>query len=351
MRNTHNLVRASLCAVLFSFILAAGTAMGGDVVSTQTGDWDAGATWGGTAPTAGDDVFVASGHTVTIYGAGTTNINSLSVSGTLEHAANASTEANKVNLDIANDCTVATGGAIDVSYKGYAQAQGPGANTGERGGAGHGGEGGFGWNANTTRSDTYGSVTNPVRCGSGARYQIGGGVVILTVGGALTNNGTITANGEGEATTELTGGGSGGSVNITAGTIAGVGIISADGGEGETGNAGGGGGGGRVAIRLTQGGATFGSFTVANISAIGGDSGSASNGDPSSGGTVYLETQAQGSGGGTVTINHFEASLARTHVPAEIDGVLDELDGAMVILTNWGRAASTTNAGIGDLLI
>ena len=140
-------------------------------------------------------------------------------------------------------------------------------------------------------------------------------------------------------------------MNLTAGTLSGTGVIRANGGDAEYFNAGGGGGGGRVAVRLTQSGATFASFAVGNISARGGDSAASSGANPSAAGTVYLETQAQSGGGGTVTINHFEASDARTHIPAFTNGVLDELEGAMVIATNWGRAGSTTNAGIGDLLI
>jgi len=284
---------ARFCALSVSLALLAGPAMAGNVVSQGSGYWTNAATWDPGVPGGADDVFVAAGHTVTNDGLDTIHISSLSVSGALTHAANDSTEANKLILDISNNCTVVSGGAIDVSYKGYAAGQGPGKNTGERGGAGHGGQGGFGHNAYTTRSATYGSVTNPVNLGSGAASQIGGGAIILTIGGALTVDGMINANGEGEPVEELTGGGSGGSVYIGTATISGSGTISANGGEGESGNAGGGGGGGRVAVHLAQGGATFASFTIANITAHGGASGTQSNGDPSAAGTVYLKTQAQ----------------------------------------------------------
>jgi hypothetical protein len=281
---------------------------------------------------------------------------SLTVSGHADIRTNArlthtaGNETVQLAMTVVSNLTIDAGGAIDVSDKGFAAGQGPGSNGG-RGGASHGGEGGFGFQAITTHPDTYGSVINPVRAGSGAGSQIGGGVVILTVGGALANNGTIAANGEGMATLDTTGGGSGGSVNITAGTLVGSGVVSANGGEGESGNAGGGGGGGRVSVHLSQGGATFAAFAVANITAFGGVSGTSAGGDPSAAGTVYLETQAQGSGKGTVTINTTVNGDARTPLPPVIDASLGELSDATVILTNQASVLSTTNVTIGDILI
>ena len=285
---------ALCCALVFSLALVAGTAMAENVTSQGDGYWTNPLTWDPGVPGGADDVFIASGDTVTIDGLDTIHINSLTVTGTLTHVTNNTTEADKIILDITNSCTVVSGGAIDVSYKGYAQGQGPGKNDG-RGAAGHGGEGGLGFQA-SDQGPVYGSITNPVNCGSGAKYQKGGGVVILAIGGALTNNGTIAANGEGLVSEGVTGGGSGGSVNIAAKTIAGNGLITANGGVGEYLNAGGGGGGGRVAIRLTQSGATFDSYAITNISALGGDGGPNQTGEDGAAGTVYLKTQDQAYG-------------------------------------------------------
>jgi hypothetical protein len=66
------------------------------------------------------------------------------------------------------------------------------------------------------------------------------------VGGTLTLNGSLTAEGN-AALQDDGGGGSGGSVWLTAGALAGSGAIMADGGAGEL-YGGGGGGGGRIAI-------------------------------------------------------------------------------------------------------
>ena len=76
--------------------------------------------------------------------------------------------------------------------------------------------------------------------------------VKLTVGGTLTLDGVIRANGthgSGGGYLGGTGGGSGGSVYLTASTLAGTGTISANGGNGAGSTyAGGGGAGGRIAI-------------------------------------------------------------------------------------------------------
>ena len=90
------------------------------------------------------------------------------------------------------------------------------------------------------------------------------GVLRLTVLGTLTVDGTIRVDGlDGGTTTGYGGGGSGGSIWITCGTLAGAGLITANGGSGHPG-AGGGGGGGRIAVY-------FGASTlpVANIQAYG----------------------------------------------------------------------------------
>jgi hypothetical protein len=306
--------------------------------SAASGDWHVGATWvGGTAPTAGDDANILNTHVVTVNEILTTySVDNLTVQngGVLTHTANGSTEQYKILFSIAENLTVESGGAIDVSELGYAANQGPGESDG-RAGASHGGEGGFGFQATTTHPDTYGSINNPINLGSGSASHIGGGAIVITVGGALTNNGTISATGASSAPVS-NGGGSGGSVNIETATIAGNGTIDADGGEGESGNAGGGGGGGRVSIRLTGGGADFSSVTLANITAVGGPSGPSSGGDHSAAGTVHLKTAAQTYG-----------DLIIRGIDVNGDAVTPLRDGTFqfdsITVTNFGTLAVTTN--------
>jgi hypothetical protein len=164
-------------------------------------------------------------------------------------------------FNLTGNLTINPGGVISANFRGYAAQSGTGAGipSSDGSGAGYGGLGGRG-NYSTTVGTTYGSLTNPINIGSGGGYSgggTGGGALKLVVGGTLTNNGTISANGANA--TGNGGGGSGGSiwldVGITntgnAGVFTGTGSITGTGGNGSTGGGstnGGGGGGGRIAI-------------------------------------------------------------------------------------------------------
>ena len=90
---------------------------------------------------------------------------------------------------------------------------------------------------------TLGASTRTITIGADGTYTLG---VITSTGGGLTVNGSISADGGGGGGVNASGA-SGGSVNITAGTMAGTGTISANGGGGTTDASRGAGGGGRVA--------------------------------------------------------------------------------------------------------
>lgn len=141
-------------------------------------------------------------------------------------------------------------------------------------GGSHGGQGGIS-GAITTAGDTHGSFSQPTDLGcsgafgSGAQYALaGGGAIRLNATGTLTVNGTIVANG---VSTTNGSAGSGGSIFIQAGTLAGTtGTIQARGGHGTTGGTSG--GGGRIAIYY---GAASGQFAypgsmITNVTAEGG---------------------------------------------------------------------------------
>ena len=328
---------ARYCAFLLSLALLAVTATAGSVISTQSGNWHDPLTWGSTAVTAADDVFVASGHTVTIYGNGVTNINSLSVSGILQHADNSTTEANKIVLDIANDCTIAAGGKINATGRGYENNQGPGRPLGgSYVGGSHGGLGGLAYGGADEAGLPYGSVIAPTNLGSGGVSDAsaeGGGAVRLDVGGSCTVNGTINADGLGGSVAA----GAGGSVYITAGTFGGSGAISVDGpygGHGDTG----GGGGGRIAVVLTSG-STFGSVTMTAKGFQNGNSGYASAG------TIFTKTASQNYGtlkvdGDGVAQYRGDNKNQSTQLPS---GMTLQLDS--IVVTNggdlWIPASST----------
>ena len=111
----------------------------------------------------------------------------------------------------------------------------------------------------------------------------GGGAIRLNVTGMLVLDGRISADG-GLALAEGSGGGAGGSVWLTVGTLTGAGTISANGGMGSGFGlyGGGGGGGGRIAVQ-------YGMDLFFGVTSARGGSGSAWGGA----GTIYTKANSQ----------------------------------------------------------
>ena len=206
---------------------------------------------------------------------------------TLTHSENGSTKDNWLELTVAGDVLVASGGAIDVSEKGFSGAnKGPGAPSANRGSS-YGGRG-YPQDNNPTPS-CYGSICCPDQLGSSGNWSgPGGGAVKLTVGGTLSVNGSLKANG-GSPQTTGTGhyDGTGGSIWLTARRMEGEGLIQARNKAYEA-------AGGRIALYLTGEGETFETLTGAV------DAKSVSS---SSGGTVYYQLAGQEPGTGRIVIS------------------------------------------------
>jgi hypothetical protein len=198
-----------------------------------------------------------------------------------------------LSIVVLGDALVETNAAISADGLGYVVGNpGPGAGevaTNSAGsGGGYGGAGGESAGG-AAGGATYGSPQQPTFFGSEGGVVFagdldlsdGGGVVNLDVGGTLTVNGTVSADGN-AGLFPGAGGGSGGSVWLTVGTLAGQGVMSADGGAGQ-GRVGGGGGGGRLAIYSRTN--TFSGDTM-----VDGGAGFA-NGQA---GTVYIATNGSG---------------------------------------------------------
>ncbi len=163
--------------------------------------------------------------------------------------------------------TVAKGGRIDATARGFIRrfpyddvnGSGPGAGVQNSGGS-HGGRsrgGNTGYTAMDWGTPVYGIATNPITAGSAGGkhsptlYQpgnVGGGCVRIETSGDITVDGVVTTDG-GAGGGLYDGGGSGGSVNLGCRALRGAGgVISANGGSGPS-MYGAGGGGGRIAVR------------------------------------------------------------------------------------------------------
>jgi hypothetical protein len=151
------------------------------------------------------------------------------------------TTTNTFSIDVkATAIYVACGGAIDVTAQGYpANTSYPGAAASSSlNGGSHIGAGGV--NSGSAGA-TYGSIYFPAEAGAGGGDGgKGGGAIRLNISGALQNDGAIRANGNAYETFNNIGG-AGGSIWISAGTIAGSGTVEVNGGD--TGSWGTGGGG------------------------------------------------------------------------------------------------------------
>ena len=242
----------------------------------------------GTSPTF-NSVTVQTGALLTVGGGATVTVtNALTVSGTVvAQSANNTAQVNGVWVGsgvaiTAGSVTVNANGSLNADAQGYVAGAGPGgSSSGSSAGGSYGGLGGVG--NGVSPAGTYGSEMAPTDLGSGGNTRCcgtipgaGGGALLLTVSGTVTDNGIISANG-GDGTGLQVGGGAGGSVNIHTATLAGSGSIAANGGAG--GEAGG--GGGRVALYFN----TNSGFDVTLATATGGSS---SNGNAGAVGTVYI---------------------------------------------------------------
>ena len=156
---------------------------------------------------------------------------------------------------VLGNADIQAGGALAVDDEGYSEAIGPGAGRSATSGSGAGYGGVGGASAAVAGGSSYGSAAQPVDFGSGGGFgnqngpglgSAGGGALRLNVGGILTVDGEITSEGQ-AALGDSSGGGSGGSIWVTAGMLAGAGDVAADGGEGQL-YYGGGGAGGRIAL-------------------------------------------------------------------------------------------------------
>jgi hypothetical protein len=192
-----------------------------------------------------------------------------------------------LQLIVVGNADIAPGASVSANGCGFPQRQGPGAGTSlnsQGAGGGYGGPGG-GSVSGAAGGITYGSDRQPTDWGSGGGAGAntffggseGGGAIRMSIGGTLTADGVLSANGN-PGLQDNSGGGSGGSIWVSARAFTGKGWVSANGGSGELYN-GGGGGGGRVAIYSPANTYTGVVFIAGGPGANPGESGSLVEGD------------------------------------------------------------------------
>ena len=345
-------------AALFHFSLFLFTFAANAATCTWTGAWDTtpsaaedeiviesgDLTWSSTLPATVASWTQGSGYTGTVtFDTGLSEFevtgNVTLEGGTWTHTANpslTSTSADWISgrgtkqliVKCGGDFTLGSGAAINVTGKGYRNKQGPGFGEQGRGGA-HGG-GGYG-----AQGKCYGSMLSPITIGSGGRDSAatGGGAVHLTVGGTLTVDGAISANGGTVTSGDYHG--AGGSIYLTANAMSGAGAISAYCGYTSGSTAG---GGGRIALKLTGDGDFSGLTGTITTSAA------KANCSP---GTIYYETKAQAGGKGKLVLNNNGTSSDNYGVGADVFAIEGETyDFSEIVITNGGKLVIHSGATV-----
>ena len=360
-------MKVSLLAV---FAVAAGSLWGATCKFTD-GAWDTppssaeddiviasgDLTWGATLPPKVKS-WTQTGGTVTFQTVfGETGFTCFEVTGdvsltggTWTHTANSTTEKYRLNVACGGDFTIKSDAAIDVTARGYANA-GPGRVDTHCGG-GYGGQG-TGYDKQPV-TPCYGSITKPVNLGTSGRSSNhkGGGAVRLSVGGTLTVNGRIFAEGQTKTPLDAYYAGAGGSIWVTADALAGAGEISASAGRHSNNYYA---GGGRVSLCLTGADKNFSDF-IGQVYAYPSRNASLAV-NAAAAGTVYYETAADGEGQGRLVIDR--GSTSGTLAAAALtDIILDDQEEAFnpreVVLANGASVQVTsgmrTNLAIGEKL-
>jgi len=250
----------------------------------------------------------------------------------------------------AGSVSVDSSSRIDVSAKGYPYGITQGLRPYSAATAG-GSHGGVGASSDGAICAAYGDFRLPNALGSGGGNPTaggaGGGSILLTAT-SLALDGSILANGESYGASAR-GSGAGGSIWLDVNNISGAGMISANGGQGPDASSGGG-GGGRVAVY-------YQSLALGpnSIFAMGGPSydGSLYNGGA---GTIYLENkQSDLLGQGSLIIDGQGVSgMYKTPVRGIGEGVVSAIDGVRLIdsLANFPISDPASGvAGLEDLWV
>ncbi|MCR5839025.1 MAG: hypothetical protein K6G94_05260, partial [Kiritimatiellae bacterium] len=243
--------------------------------------------------------------------------------GTMTQTKNEDAQVYRLSLTVGGDFSVASGAQVTATGKGYDTCHYPaGSACGVHGGA-----------ANDL-SLVYGSLKHPVDIGSAGSTSgfKGGGAIHLAVAGDATIDGMLAARpstGSTQSDTRYKGHGAGGSIYLSAASVAGSGSITAAGYGFDSSWQRPGGAGGRIAVICTT--AESLTFPTANLMCNGSI---ASYGNTTGAGTIFVKTASQQNG--TLIVdnaltgwNQYEAfwptKRGVTPIPAGASWTLDEV--------------------------
>ena len=237
--------------------------------------------------------------------------------GLITQTANSNAQTYRLSMTVGGDLVIASGTQITATGKGYATGYPSGVTAGTHGGS------------VTNWAQAYGDFRNPVDIGAGGGSSglTGGGAIRLVVTGTATVDGQLLAR-PSASDQQYHVFGAGGSIYLSAASIAGSGTINASGYGSQSGGRAGG-GGGRVALYVT--GEDSMSFPLANVTATGTVGAWNTSGGA---GTVFVKTRNQTNGtlvidDVTVTATEYRQYLhtrhAATPIPTGETWTLDEL--------------------------
>ena len=377
---------ALLTTTLLTFPLAASAA---PIATVTDGPWSDPNTWSTlSTPSPSDDVTI--GHNVTLASSTgalnslVMNAGSLTATGwntkieAVDVTLNAGTVTHTIQSDRnggdgwdadarvwieATNVTVAVGASIDVSERGFQGASppdsgnaayGPGRGI-RQGGGGYGGRGAIVTNwGGSVRGPIYGDPWTPIDPGSGGgrnanspsfdRGGHGGGAIYIDASGALNIDGGLYADGQKGGNRGA--GGSGGGIYVAAASLAGVGVLSATGGDFSSGTYNASGGGGRISVQAIS--STFsGSASVLP----GADGTQAAIIQPEAG-TFFQQVGAPSLGALDTTLDGNPAMDTALSVTANPEGVVFDrvIDSWTAELMQWtDDSRDTTGASLANL--
>lgn len=246
---------------------------------------------------------------------------------------------------IANVVTIPPWGELTADGYGFRDLSGPGTGGGQHNAGSYGGRGG----RVSGTGVCYGSFSMPTALGSGggSSGSVGGGA-IRVIAAVITNNGVITASGDEAVWNHAAG--SGGSLWLECGMLAGTGLVRAVGGYARNSRPG---GGGRIALVLTN--PVPGFSAVSNRFRVASGANNTHNQGVGAAGTLFFRLGNALPFEGELWVDNMNQVVTNvdyvTEWPPQIPAPGETTDRAVLRITNEAIVGLTGPATVGDLYV